>query len=271
MFETFDFYVGKTVPFDALTRRLVDFKYTRQERVSAPGEFSLRGGVLDIYPVYFSFPVRLEFSHESVESIHTFDPETGKRMEPHRMVVLTPVRSSSRLSRQAPQSGSLIAWETLDSPVDPFVEIEVGNLVVHVLHGIARYRGIKALKNKQHKEEDHFALEFDGKTMLYVPTRDLHLIQRYVAFGKIRPQLSRLGSKSWEKLKEKTRKGVFSFASELLDMQAKRRALEGHAFPKDSEWQKNWRTTFLIRRRLTSCAPPRKSKEIWSLPIPWTA
>ena len=243
MFETFDFYVGKTVPFDPLTRRLVEFKYVRQERVSAPGEFSLRGGILDVYPVYFSFPVRLEFSDETVESIHTFDPETGKRLEPHRMVVLAPVRSG-RAARSVPQAGSLIAWEALDAPVDPFVDIEVGDLVVHVLHGIARYRGIKSLKNKHHKEEDHFALEFEGKNMLYVPTRDLHLIQRYVAFGKIRPQLSKLGSKSWERLKEKTRKGVFSFASELLDMQAKRRALEGHAFPPDSEWQKKLEEDF---------------------------
>ncbi len=243
MFEAFDFYVGKKIPFDSLTRQLVDFKYVRHDRVSASGEFSLRGGILDIYPVYFSFPVRLEFSDEIVESIHSFDPETGKRLEPHRMVVLAPVRST-RASRQVPQARSLISWENLEPPVDPFVDIEVGDLVVHVLHGIARYRGIKALENKQHKEEDHFTLEFIDKNRLYVPTRDLHLIQRYVAFGKIHPKLSRLGSKSWQHLKEKTQKGVFSFASELLELQAKRRALEGHAFPKDTEWQKKLEEDF---------------------------
>ncbi len=115
---------------------------------------------------------------------------------------------------------------------------------MHILHGIARYRGMKALKNKENKEEDHFALEFADKNILYVPTRDLHLIQRYVAFGKIRPQLSKLGSKSWERLKEKTRKGVLSFASELLQMQAKRKALQGFRCQKDTEWQRQLEEEF---------------------------
>jgi transcription-repair coupling factor (superfamily II helicase) len=233
MFETLDFYVGKEMPFELLTRRLVEFKYARHDRVSGPGEFSLRGGVLDVYPVYFSFPVRLEFSDETVESIYTFDLETGLRLESHQMVVVMP----SRGARGARHATPVLSLD-YESPVDPFVDIEPGDLVVHILHGIARYRGVQSLKNKQHKAEGHFSLEFADKNMLYVPTRDLHLIQRYVAFGKIRPKLSRLGSKTWERLKEKTRKGVFSFASELLEMQAKRRALQGHAFPKDTEWQK---------------------------------
>ncbi len=243
MFETLDFYVGKSISFDSLLKRLVEFNYTRQERVGSPGEFSLRGGILDIYPVYFSLPVRLEFSDETVESIHTFDPETGHRLEPHKMVVLAPIKSTRTAARTGSEAG-VLSYEALASPADPFVDIEVGDYVVHILHGIARYRGIKALKDKQHKEEDHFALEFEGKNILYVPTRDLNLIQRYVAFGKIRPKLSRLGSKTWERLKEKTQKGVFSFASELLNVQAKRRALEGYAFPKDTEWQEKLEEDF---------------------------
>ena len=73
--------------------------------------------------------------------------------------------------------------------------------MVHVFHGIARFRGVKSLKNKQGEEEDHLALEFAEKNILYLPMRDLHLVQRYIAFGKMKPELSRLGSKVWEKLK----------------------------------------------------------------------
>ena len=243
MFETLEFYPGKEISFDSLLKRLVDFKYSRQDRVSAPGEFALRGGVLDVYPIFFSFPVRIDFKHETVEDIHTFDTATGRRMEPHRMVVVTPVRSS-RATRFPGRGGSLFSWEELEDPVDPFVDIEPGDLVVHILHGVARYRGLKSLKNRQGKQEDHFTLEFADKNVLYVPTRDLHLIQRYVGFGKIRPELSKLGSKTWERLKEKARKGVLSFASELLEMQARRRALEGHAFPRDTEWQKKLEADF---------------------------
>ncbi len=233
MFETLDFYVGKSSPFDALLKRLDEFGYARREKVSEPGEFSLRGGVLDIFPAHFSLPVRLDFSDETVEGIHGFDPETGRPLDPHRMVIVTPSRGSRK---QKHPSGlqSLLAYE---SPVDPFVDIEPGDPVVHLLHGISIYRGLKALKDKQGRLVDHFALEFADKNVLYVPTRDLHLIQRYVSFGKVKPELSRLGTQQWEKVKEKARKGVFSLAAELLDLQAKRQALKGYAFKKDTEWQ----------------------------------
>ncbi len=244
MFETLDFYVGKEISFDRLLAQLVDYGFTRQEQVRDKGEFSLRGGVLDVYPPYFSLPIRIDFSNETIESIHAFDTETGRRLDPHRMVVVTPIRSG-RTRRGAPVS--LLDYET---PVDPFVDIEPGDYVVHVLHGIARYRGMKKLARKdrairsQAREDEHFTLEFADKEYLYVPTNDLHLVQKYVGFGKIRPELSRLGSKAWQSLKEKTAKGVLSFASELLEMQAKRQALKGRAFPPDTEWQKKLEDEF---------------------------
>ena len=55
MFETFDFYIGKTVSFDSLTRRLVEFKYVRQEHVGAAGEFSLRGGSICLFDRHQNF------------------------------------------------------------------------------------------------------------------------------------------------------------------------------------------------------------------------
>ncbi len=240
MFETLDFYPGKTISFDVLLRRLDQFGYVRREKISESGEFSLRGGILDIYPFYFSFPVRLDFMDETVESVHGFDPATGTKLEPHRMVIVTPMRGKH--GRKHPVGlHSLLAYET---PLESFVDIELGDYVVHVLHGIAIYRGVKSLKNKEGKPEDHFSLEFAEKNVLYVPTRDLHLIQRYVSFGKVKPDLSRLGSKQWEKVRDKAKQGVLSLAADLLELQAKRQALRGHAFSKDTEWQKKLEEEF---------------------------
>lgn len=204
----------------------------------------MRGGILDIYPVHFALPVRVEFSNETVEGIHTFDPSTGQRLDPHKMVLVWPFPALSKGRKSFLGKGGVGTAFRYDSPVDPFVDIEVGDTVVHILHGIAKYRGLKSLKNKDGKPEDHFALEFVERNVLYVPTRDLHLIQRYIAFGKMRAELSRLGSKTWEKLKDKTREGVLSFAAELLEMQAKREALEGFGFKKDTEWQKKLEEEF---------------------------
>ncbi len=244
MFETLEFYSGKQIHFDSLTKRLFEFGYRRQQQVNTQGDFSVRGNVVDIFPLHFSMPVRLELADETVENIHTFDPSTGKRLEPHRMVMLLPVKQGRAAKTPHWHQQLSKKNEDYESPLDPFVDIEIGDLVVHIAHGIARYRGIRSLKNKEGRNEDHFTLEFEEKNMLYVPTRDLHLIQRYVAFGKLRPRLSRLGSKSWQRLKDKTKKGVFSFASELLEMQAKRKALKGWAFQKDHEWQKQLEAEF---------------------------
>src|SRR3989338_1787408 len=241
MFETLEFYPGKEIEFDLVAKELTEFGYVRQTQTQSPGEFSIRGDILDIYPVHFTLPVRIEFSNETVEGVHTFDPSTGQRLEPHKMVLVWPFKGN--MARRAPSQKYALA-QGYESPVDPFVDIEVGDTVVHLLHGIAKYRGIKSLKNKSGSAEDHFALEFAEKNVLYVPTRDLHLIQRYIAFGKIRPELSRLGSKTWEKLKDRPREGVLSFAAELLEMQAKREALEGFGFKKDTEWQKKLEDEF---------------------------
>lgn len=232
MFHTLEFYAGKTVDFDALARRLQEFGYTRRESVGERGEYAVRGGVVDIFPTHFSLPIRLDLSGDTVESIHTFDPAEGRRLEPHRMVVILPSRES-----RPGRSRKVVPIADLESPVDPFVDIDIGDRVVHLLHGIGRYRGIRSLRAAAGSAQDHFVLEFAGRSVLYVPASDLHLIQRYVSFGKTDPPLSKLGSKAWERLKERTRKGVLSFASELLELQARRRALQGHAFGADNDWQ----------------------------------
>ena len=228
MFETIEFYTGQTLEFDSIAGRLTHFGYKRRDRVGAEGDFSLRGGVLDLFPIHFSLPVRIELTEETVESIHNFDPASGARTEPHRMLLVLPFRGKrAGATRRVALTGA--------EPVDPFVDIQIGDLVVHVLHGIARFRGMK---------EDHLTLEFADKEILYVPSRDLYLIQRYVSFGKMRPALSKLGSKGWQRLKERARKGVLSLASEMLDLQAKRRAMRGHAFAPDTEWQKRLEAEF---------------------------
>src|SRR3989338_4972940 len=231
MFDTLELYIGKEISLETLARQLVGFGYRRQEKIGELGEFSVRGGTVDIFPADFSFPIRLGFDDETLNELYAFDPVTGQKLEPHQMVILLPVKTGHRPEKPRPP---IIGREL---PMDPFVDIETGDFVVHVLHGIARYRGMGLLK-------DHLALEFADKNVLYVPVREARLVQRYVAFGKLRPKLSRLGTKGWQRLKDKTRKGVLSFASELLNIQIKRKALEGFRFQKDTDWQKKLEEEF---------------------------
>lgn len=240
MFESIEFHVGQEIDLDQTARRLSGFGYTRQARLAAPAEFAVRGGLLDVHPPDLTLPVRVTLSDRTIESIHAYDPETGRPVETHRMVVVLPVRGAHKLKTR---SGEW-ALAGLDKPIDPYVDIEPGQRVVHVLHGIARYRGMKKLQNARGADEDHLTLEFADRRILYVPSRDLHLVQRYVAFGRMRPPLSRLGSRQWERLKDRTRRGVASFAAELLHLQAQRKTLEGFKAAPDGEWQRRLEEEF---------------------------
>jgi transcription-repair coupling factor (superfamily II helicase) len=75
--------------------------------------------------------------------------------------------------------------------IDSFLELREGDLVVHVSHGIARYRGLKLL-DKNGQVEEHLELEFEGRTKLYVPSSKIGLVQKYVGGTK-----GRHGLPSW--------------------------------------------------------------------------
>jgi transcription-repair coupling factor (superfamily II helicase) len=124
-----------------------------------------------------------------------------------------------RRSRPAPK-GMLVNLE----------ELKPGDIVVHLDHGIGKYRGLKHLKVAE-TEGDFLNLEYLGDDTMYVPVERINLVQRYVGGDGAAPKLDKLGSGSWEKVKKRTREAVLAMASELLDIYAAREAQEGHAFP----------------------------------------
>ncbi len=129
-------------------------------------------------------------------------------------------------------------------PIDSFAELREGDLVVHVAHGIARYRGIKLLRKGADYQEEHLVLEFAENTLLYVPATKIGLVQKYLGPRKRRPPLSKLGSLKWERQKKRALQAVTDFAAELLELQAVRATQPGVAFPPDSEWQQLFDASF---------------------------
>jgi transcription-repair coupling factor (superfamily II helicase) len=109
-------------------------------------------------------------------------------------------------------------------------ELKAGDVVVHLDHGIGRYRGLKHLKVAG-TEGDFLNLEYVGDDTLYVPVERINLVQRYVGGDGVAPKLDKLGSGSWDKVKRRTREAVLAMASELLEIYAAREAQEGHGFP----------------------------------------
>jgi transcription-repair coupling factor (superfamily II helicase) len=127
--------------------------------------------------------------------------------------------------------------------IDSFVELREGDLVVHIGHGIARYRGLILLE-KNGQVEEHLVLEFQGQTKLYVPSTKIGLVQKYVGGNKSRPTLAKLGGRMWGRQKDKVQEAVADMAADMLELQAARSSRPGIAFPPDTEWQREFDASF---------------------------
>ncbi len=132
--------------------------------------------------------------------------------------------------------------------IDSFIDLEYGDYVVHVSHGIARFLGMQILgDNKSGSYGEFLVLEFDGGAKVYVPASRIELVQKYICGSEHKPRLSRLGMRTWERKKQTAEKAVRDIASELISMQAVRKAKCGIAYPKDSEWQRKFESEFIYQ------------------------
>ena len=237
MFECIKIYPKEAINVAKLLEELVGYGYTGVASVAEEGDFGHKGEVVDIYPVSFELPVRIQLSGNVVEKIRSYDPETGRYVQDHQITIILPI------SRLRPKKIRTPLIFTEEIPINNFVDIAPGDYVVHIEHGIGRYKGLKRLKVKS-KFVDHFVIEYRDGEILYVPEADLNLIQRYIGFEGRPPRLYKLGSKLWQKMKERAQRGVFTLAYELLELQAKRSALVGYRFSKDTEWQRELEAAF---------------------------
>jgi transcription-repair coupling factor (superfamily II helicase) len=392
--------VGDTLAVEGLTAWLAGRGMSRVEVVEVPGEFSLRGGILDIYPPDASEPVRVEFFGDDIESIRPFDPETQRSLDRWDSVTLTATTSfddpadlghiadyfpegtwvalvepndlreegkhyfariddprglfsvestlarlvkfpSITISTLAADSlettchlrvesverfsgelgkvkaeldgasggdGVLIAchnaaeverlrevfadteidrsgrlsltvgrvrsgFHLIDArtlvigdhelfaradvrrvatrrryesrAIDSFLDLNEGDLVVHVNHGIARYRGLHMVDRTAEHAEETLLLEFAEGTKMFVPIAKIDLVQKYVGGGKAEPSLSKVGSSAWEKRKKRVADAVVDLAAELIDIQAARASEPGIAYPaEDSHWMAEFEAAF---------------------------
>jgi transcription-repair coupling factor (superfamily II helicase) len=142
-----------------------------------------------------------------------------------------------------------------------FADLEGGDLVVHLQHGVGRYLGLKtlpavsgnrqsAIGNRQ-SETECLVIEYapanagDEPPKLYVPVTQSHLVSKYVGAGKVRPPLNTLSGTRWRKAKEQAERAVRDVAAELLQIQAARESQPGHAFAPDAPWQREFESAFI--------------------------
>ena len=189
----------------------------------------------------------------------------GFLCEAAKFVVVTDAEIFGRYKVQRPRRLKSPHAQTSRSLLDiDFTELEEGDYVVHLQHGIGRYLGLKLLPasaGEKPLEKSHAAgdglqeclvIEYapsdpaQPPPKLYVPVHEAHLVSKYVGAGKARPPLNTLGGGRWAKAKEQAQEAVRDLAGELLSIQAARESQEGHSFPGDAPWQREFESAFLF-------------------------
>ncbi len=129
-------------------------------------------------------------------------------------------------------------------PLDAFIDVQPGDMVVHSDHGIARFAGLTVLSRGDTPEEEFLTLEFAKEAKLHVPVADIELVQKYIGAFRGQPDRSILGGKSWSRRKGQASESVRDLAAELLRVQAAREGVRGMAFPADTPWQQEFEASF---------------------------
>ncbi len=132
----------------------------------------------------------------------------------------------------------------IGSKIRDINKLEIGDYIVHNVHGIGRYCGIKTLV-KNGLKKDYLMLEYKGGDKLYIPVERLELITKYSSSDGSIPKLNKLGGVEWQKTKLRVKKKLESIAGDLLKLYAERESTVGFAFQKDSDEQLQFEKEFI--------------------------
>ncbi len=123
-------------------------------------------------------------------------------------------------------------------------ELQYGDYVTHIDHGIGRYGGLETIEINGHKQET-VRLVYQNNDILYVGIQSLHKISRYTGKDGTEPKLSKIGGDAWKNLKRKTKAKVKDIAKELIKLYAQRKASKGFAFAPDGYLQNELEASFI--------------------------
>jgi transcription-repair coupling factor (superfamily II helicase) len=189
----------------------------------------------------------------------------GFLFEAARLVVVTDAEIFGRYKVPRPRRLKVRQAQAVRSLLEiDFADLEDGDYVVHLQHGIGKYVGLKVLPAPARKRPDGVSAPVETETgqeclvieyapanpenpppRLYVPVSEAHLVSKYIGAGKGHPQLNTLGGKRWGKAKAEAEHAVKDMAAEMLRIQVARETEPGHSFGPDTPWQREFEGAFL--------------------------
>jgi len=177
-----------------ILRKLDEMGYEKVLQVQDPGEFSQRGGIVDVFPINSNQAVRFEFLGNRIENIEKLPIEVENE------------KTAKELLKKKLKSQKFFS---------DLRGLRPGNYLVHLDHGIGIYNQRLTINH-----QPYYQLEYAASDKLYVPIGLERKLSRYVGF--IEPKISRLGSLIWQKTKRKIKTDTEKTAKELLEIYAQR-------------------------------------------------
>ena len=174
-------------------------------------------------------------------AITTAPLEQGLLLDSPKIAVITETQLFGERVQQ--QRRRKQTQDNADLIVKNLTELKIGSPVVHIDHGVGRYRGLETITIEDQTNE-FLTLEYADETKLYVPVTNLHLISRYSGTDEELAPLHKLGSEAWQKAKRKAAEQIRDTAAELLEVYARRAARKGFAFSDPKEAYLNFSASF---------------------------
>ncbi|MDP2909663.1 MAG: CarD family transcriptional regulator [bacterium] len=202
----------QTINLYELLRKIDEMGYEKVLKVEDPGEFSVLGGVMGIFPINRKRAIRLDFLGNKIEIIE----EIGKEIEDEE-------KSKEILKKK-------LKSQRIYSDIK---NLKVGEYLVHLDHGIGRFMGFEKIDFRERNSENYYILEYGAGDKLYVPVGLERKISRFVGFSE--PKLSRLSSPVWQITKRKMKENAIKLAKELLEVEANRKISEREPFLQNNE------------------------------------
>lgn len=213
-----------------ILRKLDEMGYEKVFSVSDPGEFSQKGGIIEVFPINTANALRLDFLGNTIETIEVLNIKV----------------EDEKKSKEV-----LIKKLTSQKLFSDIKNIKAGDYLVHLDHGVAKFLGIEKVKienekTKEKSEEEYYVLEYAQNDKLFLPVGLERKLSRYVGFAD--PAVSRLASIVWQHTKRKIKEDVEKLAKELLALYSEKEIITRPPYVSDHALESQLTAGFFIPR-----------------------
>lgn len=219
--------------FKLLLESLVNLNFSRVEMVFEPGEFSVKGSIVDVFSPKSQYPVRIEYDFDELERLTLFsvnDQKSFKSVDHVSIVFFNKDLNFFHDRKHVRRDEFLLS------------QFFVDDYVVHEHYGIGLFKGL-SYQSFSSVEGEYISLEYKDKSYVYVPLDQLNLIHKFESYDSP-PKLDSLTSKKWLQTKSKAERDTLEIAEELFDRYKRRQTLSGFCFSEDSTMQLEMESLF---------------------------